>query len=117
MENHYRYYQFYANMLVALAIAYPTWRISTCSGLFQPVDLAFLLVEGVFLAASRDALRRYYQRSATLLGTHERQCDHDERSRQRRRGRRPAAQHAGDQARDTATQPPDREAGRDPERE
>jgi hypothetical protein len=85
VENHYRYYQFYANMLVALALAYPTWRISAGAGLFQPTDLGFLLVQAVFLAASRDALRRYYQRSAILLGTRERQVNHDERTRQRRR--------------------------------
>jgi hypothetical protein len=94
VENHYRYYQFYANMLVALALAYPTWRISVGSGPFRPTDFGFLLVEGVFLAASRDALRRYYRRSAILLGTRERQVNHDERTRQRRRDYRCAARQA-----------------------
>jgi len=85
VENHYRYYQFYANTLVALALAYPTWRINAHAGLLHPMDFGFLLVEGVFLAASRDALRRYYHRSAILLGTRERQVSHDQRSRRRRK--------------------------------
>lgn len=87
VENHYRYYQFYANMLVALALVYPVWRLRVHAGAFQITDLGFLLVEGVFLAASRDALRKYYRRSAILLGTREGQVSHDKRSRQRRRRR------------------------------
>lgn len=85
VENHYRYYQFYANMLVALALAYPTWRLATHASAFCWADLGFPMIEGVFLAASRDALRNYYRRSATLLGTQERTVSHDERPRQRRR--------------------------------
>ena len=91
VENHYRYYQFYANTLVALALAYPTWRLHGRAGVFQVTDLGFVAAEGVFLAASRDALRNYYRRSAILLGTRERQVNHDERSRRRRR----RSQHGG----------------------
>lgn len=94
VENHYRYYQFYANMLVALGLAYPTWCLSAGGSLFQPTDWGFLLVEGVFFAASRDALGRYYRRSAILLGTRERRVSHDQRTRQRR-GRRSAAPEQG----------------------
>jgi hypothetical protein len=88
VENHYRYYQFYANMLVALALAYPTWRLATQAAAFCWADLGFLFIEGVFLAASRDALRNYYRRSAILLGTQERTVSHDQRTRQRRRRER-----------------------------
>ncbi len=97
VENHYRYYQFYANMLVALALAYPTWRLATQAAAFCWADLGFLLIEGVFLAASRDALRNYYRRSALLLGTQERTVSHDKRTRQRRRRHAPAPdQEAGE---------------------
>jgi len=60
---HYRYYKFYANMVVALIWAYATreyvlgWR-----GLFSlPLVVLFFL-------ASRDSLRKYYERTASLLG-------------------------------------------------
>jgi hypothetical protein len=60
---HYRYYKFYANMVVALAWAYATreyalgWR-----------GLAYWPLAGLFFLASRDSLRKYYQRAGQLLG-------------------------------------------------
>ncbi|MFV0445729.1 MAG: hypothetical protein ACK5Q5_19270 [Planctomycetaceae bacterium] len=68
IDIHYRHYQFYANMAVALAIAYVCHRITT--GLFAgpvSIDLGFLVLETVFLATSRDTLRKYYQRTEQLL--------------------------------------------------
>jgi hypothetical protein len=59
---HYRYYKFYANMVVALAWAYASggyalgWRGS-----------AYWLLAALFLLASRDALRKYYERAGRLL--------------------------------------------------
>ena len=59
---HYRYYKFYANMVVALAWAYATsgyasgWR-----------GLAYWLLAALFFLGSRDALRRYYDRAGKLL--------------------------------------------------
>lgn len=85
VDNHFRYYQFYANTLVALALAYPTWRLTSNAPAFCWADLGFVLVEGVFLAASRDALRHYYRRTALLLGQQERTTNHDQRTRKRRR--------------------------------
>ncbi len=84
VENHYRYYQFYANMLVAVAFA------SGCdlfSGKREFLLSAWsitglIFIEAVFLAGSRDALRKYYARAERLLGTlalHERSDPHDER--------------------------------------
>ena len=111
VENHYRYYQFYANMLVALALAYPTWRLSSHASAFCWADLGFLFLEGVFLAASRDALRNYYRRSAILLGTQERTVSHDQRTRQqRRRGQSSPHQSAGKE-KQSAPADSDREAG------
>jgi len=67
VENHYRYYQFYGNMLLALVLipiapnarsrwlsAMPGWIIGTT-----------LLV--VYFHASRDALSKYYARTAAML--------------------------------------------------
>ena len=65
---HYNHYQFHANMLVALAITYACYRVEI--GGLLPLgwpDVAFLVLEPIFFAMSRDTLRRYYTRSAQLL--------------------------------------------------
>ena len=60
---HYRYYKFYANMVVALVWAYATrdyvlgWR----GLLYWPLAVLFFF-------ASRDALGKYYARTGRLLG-------------------------------------------------
>lgn len=60
---HYRYYKFYANMVVALVWAYATrdyllgWR--------GAIDLPLVVL---FFVASRDSLRKYYERTGELLG-------------------------------------------------
>ena len=60
---HYRYYKFYANMVVALVWAYATrgYALGLRGFLYWP--LAWL-----FFFASRDALRKYYERTGSLLG-------------------------------------------------
>lgn len=68
IEIHYRHYQFYANMLVATAVAYACYRVEL--GGPTPLgwpDLGVLLLEAVFLVTSRDTLRKYYARSRQLL--------------------------------------------------
>lgn len=80
IEIHYRYYQFYANSVVSGLFAYLVWRWRTpfaWHGL--GVDAAFACLLCVFYAGSRDTLRKYYGRTATLLGLIERQVSHDER--------------------------------------
>jgi hypothetical protein len=67
IEIHYRHYQFYANMLVAVAAAYAGYRASAWCAAPGPADLAFVVLEPVFYFASRDTLRKYYARSARLL--------------------------------------------------
>jgi len=84
VENHYRYYQFYANTLIAGAMAYAAHFSRHGINLCQPIwpTLGFILLELVFLAGSRDALRKYYSRVERLLETTEapeRSLDHDER--------------------------------------
>lgn len=70
IETHYRYYQFYANSLVAMALTHAAWRLSG-HGASVPWGLpeaGALLVGVVFLAGSRDTLRKYYRRATLLLG-------------------------------------------------
>jgi hypothetical protein len=67
IEIHYRHYQFYANMLVAVALASLGHHLAV--GLVAPglADLGAVLVEPVFFLTSRDTLRKYYTRTAQLL--------------------------------------------------
>ncbi len=71
IENHYRYYQFYSNMFVAGAFAYFAYMFS--DGLqsthHMSATVAFLFVEMVLFAGSRDTLRKYYTRSQQLLNS------------------------------------------------
>lgn len=81
VENHYMYYQFYGNTLIAILFSYLIWRFNESRTFSELIvfDLATLAIQCVFAAGSRDALRRYYQRTANLLGNHERKEVHDER--------------------------------------
>lgn len=84
VENHYRYYQFYSNTLIAGVIAYVAHLSRHGTTLYQQIwpALGFILLELVFLAGSRDALRKYYSRVERLLETPEapeRSLDHDQR--------------------------------------
>jgi len=70
VETHYRYYQFYGNSLVAMTLTHAAWRISAF-GAAAPWGLpeaGLVLVGLVFLAGSRDTLRKYYRRATLLLG-------------------------------------------------
>ena len=65
---HYEHYQFYANMLVGLAIAYALYRVKM-SGMLPLgwLDLGFVILEVILFAMSRDTLRNYCIRSEQLL--------------------------------------------------
>lgn len=67
IEIHYKHYLYYANMLVAVFVAYVGYRIHV--GFARPglADLAFVTLEPVFYLTSRDTLRRYYARTDQLL--------------------------------------------------
>lgn len=71
IENHYRYYQFYSNMFVAAAFSFVAKAIS--GGLRPSITpwatIAFLALELVFFAGSRDTLRKYYARTQQLLSS------------------------------------------------
>jgi hypothetical protein len=68
IDIHYRHYLFYANMAVAIGTVYAGYRLRL--GRVWPAgwpDVAFVLLEGVFLTASRDTLRKYYERCRQIL--------------------------------------------------
>ncbi len=81
VENHYRYYQFYGNMLVAMLFLFAVRLVAAGRHIvdLNPMDCAILAVGVLYWAGSRDALRNYYTRAQTLLGTREKEVDHDER--------------------------------------
>lgn len=68
VDNHYRYFQFYANMLVAMSFAYAA-RLIVSGGHSPWFHAAFAVVWIILLAGSRDALRKYYARGASILDT------------------------------------------------
>jgi hypothetical protein len=69
IEIHYVHYQFYSNEAIATAIAYASYRVKL-GGLLPLswIDAAFVTIEVVFIATSRDTLKKYYARSRQLLG-------------------------------------------------
>ena len=69
VENHYRYYQFYGNTAVSLILAWVLWRVSPLGPLsgIGWIDITVGIIVLVFLAGSRNALSRYFQRTHALL--------------------------------------------------
>jgi hypothetical protein len=80
VEAHYRYYQFHGNSLIALIFSYAMWR-SSLKDWPAWSDLGISLLAAIFFAVSRDNLRRYYSRTAVLLGTLHKESHHEQRSR------------------------------------
>ncbi len=69
VEVHYRYYQFYANTLIAIVWAYGVNRFSGKLPLLGVgTDLAAVILCFVLFVGSRDALAKYYTRTSRLLG-------------------------------------------------
>jgi hypothetical protein len=70
IENHYRYYQCYANLLISLCLAYGCWRASPDNLLTEMgwLDSSIVILAGILFAGSRNALNRYYRRAEALLG-------------------------------------------------
>lgn len=69
VEYHYRYYQFYANMMVALGFSAGIVVVVEGRLPFQEPfgNASLILVLAVLVAGSRDALRKYYTRVSALL--------------------------------------------------
>lgn len=74
IEIHYNHYQYHANMAVATVIAYACYRIQLDSlQTWGWADLTVVILEIVFIAMSRDTLRKYHSRGEQVLsGRHSR---------------------------------------------
>lgn len=70
VENHYRYYQFYSAMFIAVPFAAIARAASSAGGDGSSAWLGagLLGVEAVLFFGSRDALTKYYARAEWLLG-------------------------------------------------
>lgn len=66
-EQHYRYYQAYGNLVVALIALVVIGWMGPASGVSVGSSIGLLSLSGLFLIGSRDALRKYYSRVEGLL--------------------------------------------------
>ena len=70
LEVHYQYYQFYANTLVAIVLAYLLNRfMETLPLLGIGTDLGVLILCAGLLAGSRDTLSKYRNKLSRVFGT------------------------------------------------
>jgi hypothetical protein len=69
VEFHYRYYQFYANTLMAAVWTYSLSRwVGHVPFLGFGTDLGMVVLCAALFAGSRDALAKYYARTGQLIG-------------------------------------------------
>jgi len=69
IQIHWRYYEFAGNALIALLFAYILNRsLHTLPTLGLGTDLGVVILSLVLVAASRDALAKYYLRTSRLVG-------------------------------------------------
>lgn len=69
VEHQYRHYQFYSNSLISLAFLFAVRRLAVGAEFGQVLGeaAAFAAVGVLFFVASRDNLRRYYERTNGML--------------------------------------------------
>ena len=65
-ENHYRYYQYYSNSLVALEIGFVTYRFFVHKPVPGQLWALFFIVIGVLFIAARDCFRKFYERASAV---------------------------------------------------
>ena len=65
--NHYQYYQFYGNALVAFLVAFGSVRLADAAIFFPIADLLMAALCGLLYLGSRDTLAKYYARVQALL--------------------------------------------------
>ncbi|MGZ5005327.1 MAG: hypothetical protein ACXV8H_07395 [Chthoniobacterales bacterium] len=66
-ENHYRYYQYYSNSLVALEIGFATYRFVVHKPVTYSVWALFFAVIAVLFWAARDCFRKFYERGSAVI--------------------------------------------------
>jgi hypothetical protein len=69
VENHYRYYQYYANTFVAVAIAfiYYVLNVLKCDLRYSSLTVYVVFIELILFLASRDSLSKYYMAATQIL--------------------------------------------------
>lgn len=69
VASHYRYYQFYANSFVAVALTFVAAEVRSNGGRphFVRDLLVWLLIEVVLWLGARDTLRKYFRRAEALM--------------------------------------------------
>ncbi len=69
VEAHYHFYQFYANMLVALIVVYLVKLFAEQRLVWQlfPEDIVMVILTVILILGSRDALWKYYRRTESVL--------------------------------------------------
>jgi hypothetical protein len=69
VQNHFRYYEFFGNALIAGLFSYALNRaFGTLPYLGPGTDLGMVVLTLVLFAASRDALAKYFSRTSRLIG-------------------------------------------------
>ncbi|MSR60316.1 MAG: hypothetical protein EXS05_22190 [Planctomycetaceae bacterium] len=83
VENHYRYYQFYGNTMIALLFYFvvPDSLASLAAAGRGSTVAVICIIEAVFFLASRDSLKKYYARTESILGKYHQSTErrHDQR--------------------------------------
>jgi len=67
IENHYRYYQYYANTLTALLMVYAVYCIVGAGELMSWLTLIVLAVTVILFLGGRDALIKFYDKARNIL--------------------------------------------------
>ena len=67
VENHYRYYQYYANTLVAILVAFGVHLMFGKQPATISVWIAVLAVSAALFLGARDSLKKYYSRAHSVL--------------------------------------------------
>jgi hypothetical protein len=68
VENHYRYYQYYSNTLVAEIIGFGSYAYAR-SALFSRLSILVGFISLILLFASGDSLSKYYRAASQILNT------------------------------------------------
>jgi ABC-type long-subunit fatty acid transport system fused permease/ATPase subunit len=67
IENHYRYYQYYANTLVAIIGAFSAYVGAAHHTVVWKAWVGAIAIVAILFLGSRDALTKYYDRAAEIL--------------------------------------------------
>jgi hypothetical protein len=68
VENYYRYYQYYSNTLIAVAVAFGACIYSGKALWMSKLSLGSVMIGITLLLASADSLSKYYKSASQILG-------------------------------------------------